>query len=225
MNDVPVKDAATVLLLRKVGPQTKVLMGQRGAKAVFMPDKFVFPGGRVDACDHDLPGAISVSPGERILLETHSDPKAADGIANAAVRELWEETGLMLGQASEQSHAVHPDWQGFYGQRLVPDASRLSFFFRAVTPPGRPRRFDARFLLCDADAVIGDLDDFSNASGELSHLQWIEIEEARSFSLPFITDVVLCELRDHLEDPDRLRRVPFFDHGAEGSAFRSITAA
>ena len=224
MNDVPIKDAATVLLLRHKEGATEVLMGQRGAKAVFMPDKFVFPGGRVDESDRNVPGTVPVGETERALLDTFVEQPCADSIANAAIRELWEETGLTLGKPSQEAFDVDPDWAGFYAKGLVPDASGLSFFFRAVTPPGRPRRFDARFLLCDVSAVLGDPDDFSEASGELSHLQWVQLSKARSFSLPFITDVVLCELQDHLANPGQTRPIPFFDHGPKGSTFRSISA-
>ncbi|MGR3466910.1 MAG: DNA mismatch repair protein MutT, partial [Shimia sp.] len=91
----------------------------------------------------------------------------------------------------------------------------LRFYFRALTPPGRPRRFDARFFLVDAAALATDPDDFSGASGELSHLQWIPLDAARSFEMPFITEVVLAEVaRTGLGTPEA---VPFFRNGDEES--------
>ena len=222
MSDVPIKDAATIVLLRKDEGQTRVLMGQRGAKAVFMPDKFVFPGGRVDDSDFDLPEAVLPDADEAARLNKGAATDVAQALTNAAIRELWEETGLVMGRPSDASHQAHPDWQGFFNLNLVPDSSQLRYFFRAITPPGRPRRFDARFFLGEASGVVGDLDDFSNASGELSHLQWVNLLEAREFSLPFITEIVLSEVEDILENPEMQRPIPFFCHDENGPSFRSI---
>ena len=94
----------------------------------------------------------------------------------------------------------------------------MRFVFRAITPPGRTRRFDARFFMVDADRVIGDIDDFSQASDELSLLQWIPLSEARSFDLPFITEVVLAEVEADLQEPAENKRVPFF-YNEEGRSF------
>jgi hypothetical protein len=94
--------------------------------------------------------------------------------------------------------------------------------FRAVTPPGRPRRFDARFFLAEAEAVLGDPGDFSGADAELSRLAWIEIGEARALPLPFITGVVLSELEATLAEPHARRPAPYFRHDGDGSHFRLL---
>ncbi len=222
MTDIPIHDAATIVLLRKDAGRVRVLMGQRGAQAVFMPNKFVFPGGRVDACDCELAGAIGVSDDQRGLLAEHASPDVVASLSNAAIRELWEETGLVLAAPGGAQAEVPEDWRGFYAKGLVPNGAALSFFFRAITPPGRPRRFDARFFIADAADILGDLDNFSDASGELSHLQWIELSDVRNFSLPFITEIVLAEVEDIVASPDAPRPIPFFRHGQEGSSFRAI---
>ena len=94
----------------------------------------------------------------------------------------------------------------------------MYFFFRAITPPGPTRRFDARFFLVNADQLSGDLDDFSNASDELSHLQWVSLGEARSLNLPFITSVVLGELAG-LTEISAPTSIPFFKNQDEESLF------
>jgi 8-oxo-dGTP pyrophosphatase MutT (NUDIX family) len=86
----------------------------------------------------------------------------------------------------------------------------MRFVFRAVTPPGRPRRFDARFLLVPAESIHGDPDDFSRATDELSHLQWVPLDAARRFDLPFITEIVLAEIAHRLADDAPPPSVPFF---------------
>jgi len=188
-----------------------------------MPDKFVFPGGRVDETDFNVPGTIQTRPDQRELLNAGVSGDVADALSNAAIRELWEETGLLMGAPSGRDYDVTEDWAGFFELNLVPDATHLTYFFRAITPPGRPRRFDARFFLGDATGIQCDLDDFSKASGELSHLQWVDLKTARGFALPFITEVVLSEVEDILNHPERPRDIPFFFHGADGPSFRSIS--
>ncbi len=119
-----------------------------------------------------------------------------------------------------------PSWQSFAAAGHRPALDALFYVFRAITPPGRPRRFDARFFWADARCVAGDATDFSGASGELSHLQWVGLSEARALALPFITEVVLAEVEDLLLRGDfsrpASRPVPFFDNRAARGSFVSI---
>lgn len=219
-----VRDAATLILLRRAADGPQVLMGQRGNAAAFMPDKFVFPGGAVDLDDRALDGDPPPDPATLARLGLGTDPELARALPRAAVRELWEETGLALGVADPEAarRPVPAGWRGFHAAGLAPNAAALRFVFRAITPPGRPRRFDARFFLAEAGAVAGAHDDFARAGDELSHLQWIGLAAARTLPLPFITEVVLSELEALLADPDPARPVPFFDQTADGPRFRTL---
>ena len=209
MDKTAIRDAATIIVLRD---KTSVLMGQRGQKAAFMPGKFVFPGGAVDPADSDvvLP-RLNATCDARLAAES-SLPASA--LSAAAIRELWEETGQILGEAGHWDNPPE-GWQGFAQAGYVPDPSTLHFFFRAVTPVGRPRRFDARFFLTDAAHLKTDPDDFTNAEDELSHLQWVPLSDARAFDLPFITKVVLAELMAHIERDGPIKSVPFFRNDDE----------
>ena len=218
MSDTPIRDAATIILVRDPGGAPSVLMGQRGARAAFMPGKFVFPGGAVDSADAQVALAAPLPGGCIRQLTAMSDGPSASTLASAAIRELWEETGLILGQPGQWEGAP-TDWHAFAATGHRPSAAALRFVFRAITPPGRPRRFDARFFLADAGAVAGDPDDFSAASDELSHLQWVPLSEARSFNLPFITEVVLAEVTARLPDLAPPETVPFFSNDEEESLF------
>lgn len=196
--DQPIRDAATIVLLRRSAPTPAVLMGQRGQGAAFMPSKFVFPGGRVDPADGQAPAeAPQTADIAQLSVESALPPHA---LINAALRELREETGLSVAQAP----------------------APVRFFFRAITPPGRPRRFDARFFLCPAEAVAGDLDDFSAADDELSHLAWVPLPQTQTLDLPFITQVVLAELEAILAAPEAPRPIPFFDNTQAISRFRAL---
>ncbi len=214
-----VRNAATVIVLRDRRTTPAILMGQRGAKAAFMPNKFVFPGGAVDPADADVPLISDVTEPcySRLADDAPADMQRALGAA--AVRELWEETGLILGRPGPWPHEPHPDWKTFARMGFLPTADPLQFVFRALTPPGRPRRFDARFFLVDAEHIQGDLDDFSHASEELSHLQWIPLTDARGFDLPFITEVVLAEVESRLHTVAPPSSVPYFKNNDEASLF------
>ncbi len=218
----PIRDAATVLLLRRGPGGPSILMGQRGAGAAFMPNKYVFPGGAVDPGDAGVPLASALAPHCLARLDADARPGIAAALAAAAIRELWEETGLALGTPGAWSGAVPPDWQGFAAAGLRPAAHPLTFVFRAITPPGRPRRFDARFFLADAAHVAGDPDDFSRAADELSHLHWVSLAEARRLNLPFITEVVLAEVGALLARGGAPEAVPFFDNSGPLPRFRRL---
>ena len=194
---VAVRAASSLILWRQAAEGPQVLMGQRGAAAVFMPSKYVFPGGAVDPGDH-LTGHIA--PACHARLSQHCPPgtPTPEALSGCALRELVEETGLTLAPAAP-----------------------LVFMFRAITPAGSPRRFDARFFLASAADLIGDPDDFSAATDELSHLHWIGLTAARALDLPFITEIVLAEASALLAGQPQ-PGVPFFDNSAPIPAFRRL---
>ncbi len=217
-----IRNAATIIILRDRTTAPKVLMGQRGSKAVFMPSMFVFPGGAVDPADADVPLAEGVPVPCLDRLRENCDEDLAHALAAGAIRELWEETGQILGRPGTWPGTPPADWEEFAAEGYIPDASPLQFVFRAITPPGRPRRFDARFFLADAEALQSDPDDFSRAQDELSLLQWIPLEKAREFDLPFITEVVLAEVAERAHDPSPPESVPFFSNDDENRAFARL---
>ena len=169
------RDAATLILVRD-GRQ--VMMGQRAKGHVFMPDKWVFPGGRVDPGDVRAKAAHELTEETERLLRLGGVRRAPRAFALAAVRETKEEAGLVLGGASG------------------PDLSKLTYVCRAITPPHRPRRFDARFFLADANeiGVVAD----PAPSEELLHTAWFSLDEAEALDLPSITRFVMKEIRARL---------------------------
>ena len=197
-------------------------MGQRGAQAAFMASKFVFPGGAVDQADSSLKKRRHLSKQVAAQLAFESPVVHPVALAHAAIRELWEETGLALAHKEKTNEAVPADWERFFAAGYVPAIDRLQPVFRAVTPLGRPRRFDARFFVASAADLQGDPDDFSAASGELSSLQWVPLEDARSLPLPFITELVLAEVEAMSVDGPLPRPIPFFRQGADGPSFCAI---
>jgi 8-oxo-dGTP pyrophosphatase MutT (NUDIX family) len=193
----PIRAAASLVL---VWPERRaVLMGQRGASAAFMASKVVFPGGGVDPEDlGQAPqglGPQDCAALERAPLEGSPTPGALEACLR---RELTEETGL----------------------RLAPDAP-LRFIFRAITPRGAPRRFDARFFLADVGGLVTPPEDFSQAGDELSHLAWRALDGLSALDLPFITEIVLAEVRAHL-DGRAGAGIPFFDNSGPTPRFSRL---
>lgn len=213
-----IRNAATVVLVRSDDTLPRVLMGQRGKAAAFFPSKFVFPGGAIDPQDHEVSAASPLAPMVTDKLGVRAEPTLGPALALTAIRELWEEAGLALSTEGAAPAQPPSEWAAFYDAGHRPNAACLSFIFRAITPPGRPRRFDARFFMADAAAVAGDPDDFSLAEDELSHLSWLTLPEARKLDLPFITEVVLAEIDARLAEPEPTRPIPFF-YTQDGKSF------
>ena len=211
------RDAATLILLRHDGPVHRVLMGKRHDGHKFMPGKFVFPGGRMDPSDSRVVPATDLDPAVEAKLMVRMrgpSPARARGLGMAALRETFEEAGLVVGSrdgATARSKA--PGWREFLRTGVHPTLHHLRFIARAVTPPGRTRRFDTRFFVADAHHVMGDLHDLSGASEELLELHWLTFDEARARNLPGITSVVLGELERRLDTDDGMDPalpVPFY---------------
>src|SRR3954468_15807519 len=146
------KDAATLILVDRSGSIPKVLVGKRHDKVVFMPGKFVFPGGRVDKDDYRVPCAAPITAELESNLAKGSPktpPSRAKSLAIAAIREACEETGLCLGRKAEgktEDTVSNPQgpWKPFPDAGLLPAPSSLFLIARAITPPGRVKRFDTR---------------------------------------------------------------------------------
>src|ERR1700710_9246 len=116
-------DAATLILIDRTGAIPKVLVGKRHDKVVFMPGKFVFPGGRVDKSDNRIPVAAPIPKElEANLLKGSPKitPSRAKSLAIAAIREACEETGLCLGRVSNgKAPTLEGAWKPFTDAGLL----------------------------------------------------------------------------------------------------------
>lgn len=198
------KDAATLILVDRSQPVPKVLLGKRHQRHKFMPGRFVFPGGRVDPIDKLMPVARPLdSHAQAHLMKRVQRASAAkaQAFALAAVRETFEETGLLLGVRSPEALKV-PDgpWAAFAEARILPDLGTLHFIGRAITPPGRPRRFDARFFTADATAIAHRIEGVTGPDAELTELVWMSLAEAKQLDMPAVTGVMMEELDARIAD-------------------------
>jgi 8-oxo-dGTP pyrophosphatase MutT (NUDIX family) len=224
------KDAATLILVDRSAAIPKVLVGKRHDKVVFMPGKFVFPGGRVDKSDNRVPVAAEIPKAlEANLLK--GSPKIsgsrAKSLAIAAIREACEETGLCLGRkAASAAPKLDGAWKPFADAGLLPDPSGLFLIARAITPPGRVRRFDTRFFTADASAITHRVEGVVHADAELVELVWVEISSKPLADLHPMTKNVLGELERRLATGPLQHDapVPFF-HFYGGRMHRDVLEA
>ncbi len=206
------RDAATLIVVRQENRQRKILMGKRAASHKFMPNKFVFPGGRLDLIDQRVrvPKSLPAPVMARLRAETRksvSDNKLR-GLALAAIRETYEETGLIIGRPTKKhltsSSAI---WQSYFAHGVEPPLDKMDFIARAVTPTYRSRRFDTRFFMVYDDFIHTDPEKMDKASGELLDLHWLTLTEARQLDVPAITRMVIdmIEKRMQLDHAKQLK--------------------
>ncbi len=220
------RDASTLIIVDEDGIEPKVLMGKRRTDQVFMPGTFVFPGGRVDKTDKLVESLDELADEEieKLLhdMKGHASQARARALALAAVREVYEETGIIIGQRQPEATPVEIEgWQEFFSFGFLPQLSRLCFFARAITPPGRPRRYDTRFF-CIPAAHVGL--DTGRRDEELSEIGWYTLDECAQLDLPPITRVVLEDLKDQLTagplGPSR-KAVPYY-YQRHGTFYREL---
>jgi 8-oxo-dGTP pyrophosphatase MutT (NUDIX family) len=196
------RDSATLILIDRSEQVPKVLLGRRHERHRFMPGKFVFPGGRAESADRAMASATELHERDlaRLMLRMQRpNPVKARAYALAAVRETYEETGLMLGaKHANPPPAPNLEWEPFVNAGILPDLGKVHFIARAITPPKRPLRFDSRFFAADVEGIALRTDGFVGPDSELVELVWLPITEARRLDMPGITAVVLEELQDRI---------------------------
>jgi len=207
------RDAATLILIDRRGSEYLVLMGRRHRRHKFMPGRFVFPGGRTDPADGRIAVASGLHPEEEVKLisvSSRATATRAKAIALSAIRETYEEAGLLIGQEAPFS-SRSPHWQGFVANGVCPSLDGLRFIARAITPPGRVRRFDTRFLAAWRHHVAVELAE--SPTDELEEIAWVPIREAMQLEIPNITRTVLDDLEKRLAADPQLSPgagVPFY---------------
>jgi 8-oxo-dGTP pyrophosphatase MutT (NUDIX family) len=196
------RDSATLILIDRADKVPKVLLGRRHLRHRFMPGKFVFPGGRIEPTDRLMTTMSPLHPRHvaRLMQRVRAASQAkAAAFALAAVRETYEETGLMLGVRTDSPIKTPPGaWEAFAKAGVLPDLGSIHFIARAITPPKRPLRFDSRFFAADVSAIAHRADGFVGPDAEFVELVWLPITQARTLDMPGITAVVLEELTDRI---------------------------
>lgn len=204
------RDAASLVLIDTSGDEPRVLMGKRHKKMKFVPDAFVFPGGKLD------PDDLKALPATPLSATTGFGAKT-QALAMAAIRETFEETGLILASPGDVGANSGPSWSHFHGLGLAPRLDALSCLARAITPASSPIRFHARFFAASADTLQGTL----AGSGELEELDWYPLGHALKLPVIDVTEFVLREvLAGHAANGTR-SRIPLFSYRNDRAVIRA----
>lgn len=216
MTAVRPSDAATLIVLDRSVGAPRVLMGRRHSSHKFMPGKFVFPGGRLEASDRRMAIAGPLDEVVEAKLNARARrPSAhlARALALAALRETFEETGIAIGvrDCGAPENPPEGEWSRFAATGVFPALDVLDFLARAITPPKRTKRFDTRFFLADAAAIAHRQEGIAHAEAELVELVWVTLKETAALDLPGITRIILDDLSAALDGGmNRHRPRPFY---------------
>ena len=182
------KNAATVMIIRRDAKKPRV-----------------FPGGRIDRADYRAPFATDLRPDVAATFDAHLPAGRGRALAMAAIRETWEEAGLLLAKAAPPRPAAGP-WREFVAQGALADLEALDVIARAITPPSVGKRFDTWFLLADAERLTSL--ERQPDCGELEEIAWVDFDEAQGLPLPAVTRMMIKEAVLRVDDPSRPK--PFF---------------
>jgi 8-oxo-dGTP pyrophosphatase MutT (NUDIX family) len=199
------RDAASLLLLKPGTTGTAILMGRRPPASSFIPDAFVFPGGKVDPQDRQLACPFPLEAETLRGLRSGASVTAgtARALANAAIRETYEETGLLLARPADFRAPGPGTWREFERKALGPDHTALRMIGRAITPSASPVRYHARFFVASAADVRGSL----APTEELLDLAWYPVSEALGLPIIDVTRLLLEEIA-RLNPPGGESRLP-----------------
>ncbi len=215
MNKLAIRPAATLILLRDAANGPELFLQRRAPAAAFLGGAYVFPGGALEASDADpgvqarIVGLTEALAGERLAL-----PSGALAFWVAAVRECFEEAGILLAQdeaglpplpalveaMAADRQALNRNMLGFAElltrHGLFLPANEIVYYDHWVTPPIRPRRFDTRFFLAGAPrGQDGSHDDCETVDSLwLSPQEALDRAERKEIEIAHVTAFVLTEL-------------------------------
>lgn len=203
------RDAASLVIHRQRRTHHEVLMGRRGGKARFKPGVYVFPGGILERSDYRARPLRALGPEFPPLMAVGRSAAKANALAMAAVREAFEEAGLIYGKPGDIGNVNHTSWSEFRRRALAPDLGNLDFLGRAITPTVQPIRFHARFFAIDVKHLDGELE----GDGELEDLRWVRLDRTAGIEMMVVQQMILETLGKRLAGQHAPPQRLFFSWG------------
>ncbi len=192
------RDAASLILLRLEGREHRVLVGRRPPQARFLPGRYVFPGGAVEPGDSRAQPASALNVALVESMAVGGKQMRARSLAMAAVRETFEETGLLLAAPGDVGSVRSPSWSAMRARGVAPALHHLAYVGRAITPVPSPIRFHARFFVADAQHTTGAL----GGDSELEDLHWCPVNELARLPTIDVQSFMLAHAIATLTDND-----------------------
>jgi len=204
------RNAASIVVARGKDDDPEVLVGRRPSTARFMPDVWVFPGGAVEDDDFKIESPHALRDDVIARLNRTAEPDLAKALAWTALREMREETGLIVGREGEHSGAGDCEAETAYRNAgLAPDFAALDYFMRACTPEYQPIRFNTRFFIVDGAQASGEIWQTS----ELEEIRWVPLNDLPNMKIAGITGIVIEQAQQYWRakpEPDANRKIMFF---------------
>ena len=190
------RDAATLIVVRPGDRDPLCLMGRRHADSEFLPGCYVFPGGAVEPADRAAVPASPLDLAHLAAMGVGGNVRAAAALGVAAVRETYEETGIMIAAPGEVGAAPGETFDEMRRRGVAPALGRLVYLGRAITPADSPIRFHARFFLTRLRPGRVEL----GGDDELHDLSWVPLGEVDSlptigitrFMAEFAGEIIRC---------------------------------
>ena len=185
------RHAASLVLLQGEKHNPNVLLGRRPMSARFMPGVYVFPGGALERGDYAVASMLDLRHDVEVRLARHGGPRRARALAWTAIRETWEETGVLVGKSGTFEPTRNTAaTRAFCDAGLIPSPAQLDYIVRAITPTHSPIRFDTRFFMADGAKVSGELIE----TNELEDIGWHPLRHVIShLKIMGVTQFVLEE--------------------------------
>ena len=193
------RDAATLVVVRPGDRDPLCLMGRRHAASEFLPGYFVFPGGAMERADRRVKPASRLDLTHLGAMGVGGNAATATALAVSAVRETYEETGLMIAAPGDVGDAPGKTFDEMRRRGVAPALGHLVYLGRAITPTDSPIRFHARFFLTRLRPGRIEL----GGDGELDGLSWVPLSEVASLPTIEITRY-MAEFAGEL-----IRRAPY----------------
>ncbi|MEC9247894.1 MAG: NUDIX hydrolase [Pseudomonadota bacterium] len=189
-----VSNAASLVIHRTKNGKSEILMGRRGNKARFKPGVYVFPGGMVEPADGKAKPKKRLNAKHKRYMAVGMSNYGANMLAMTAVREAYEEVGLILGSKGDVGQVNQKSWQAFKTMGLSPDLSKLDYLGRAITPSFQPIRFHARFF----SVPFEDLEGKIAGDGVLEDVRWINVNKYNDFEMMKVQHMIIETLKEKL---------------------------
>lgn len=203
------RTAASLVIYRKFRNQYQVLMGRRGSKAKFKPGVYVFPGGIIEREDYLVKPAKQLAKKSTAMMAVANSRSKANGLAMGAIREAYEEVGLILGEKGDVGNANNITWKHFKKLNISPNLKLLDYLGRAITPSIQPIRFHARFFSVDFEKMRGSI----VGDGELEDIRWVKLDQSENLEMMLVQKMFMEILDKRLNGKVAPARKLFFAWG------------
>ncbi|MEC8562116.1 MAG: hypothetical protein VXY22_05970 [Pseudomonadota bacterium] len=189
-------DAASLVVYKEKKGRVQVLMGRRGNSAKFQPGYYVFPGGVKERWDNSTNFINHLDKKSIKDMGVSNNQSKAHALAMTAIREAYEEVGLVFGiQTYKTQKIFNKNWRFFHENNIYPDLGALEYLGRAITPHYLPIRYHARFFSIAFEHHFCT----EEVDGELEDIQWVDLSDPYKIKMMGVQKMILEILKTRIK--------------------------